>query len=239
MQSSVPLRLDGHPSRVMIAGLAVAGAGLFAMNAPTSTGPMVQHLDVKLASGEVDWSTFLVRHPGEPGDAGSRRRHGEHRAVDCARQRVGAFRHSNQHRSDRLRDRYRELAVTVAGTAATTAMSSGCSAVTGCRTRPAPPRPAASSLLCPTTLPQLDEPQCSEQLFSDFNAYSLETAGPHPEAAAEPPRSTKPARVSRRCRSRSSCRRSRQTCLRRSATTASSRRSRRPCCPPRSAAASR
>jgi hypothetical protein len=46
-------------SRLMIAGVAVAGASLFAMNAPTSTGPLVQHRDVKLASGEVDWTTFL------------------------------------------------------------------------------------------------------------------------------------------------------------------------------------
>jgi hypothetical protein len=48
-----------HTSRLMIAGLAVAGVGLFAMNAPTSTGPLVEHHDVKLASGEVDWTTFL------------------------------------------------------------------------------------------------------------------------------------------------------------------------------------
>jgi len=48
-----------HASRLMVAGLAVAGAGLFALNAPTSTGPLVQHHDVKLASGEVDWTTFL------------------------------------------------------------------------------------------------------------------------------------------------------------------------------------
>jgi hypothetical protein len=43
----------------MIAGIAVAGAGLFALNAPIATGPLVQHHDVKLASGEVDWTTFL------------------------------------------------------------------------------------------------------------------------------------------------------------------------------------
>ncbi len=49
-----------HTSRLMIAGLAVAGVGLFAMNAPTSTGPLVEHHDVKLASGEVDWTTFLA-----------------------------------------------------------------------------------------------------------------------------------------------------------------------------------
>jgi hypothetical protein len=49
-----------HASRVLIAGFAVAGAGLFAMNAPAATGPLVQHRDVKLASGEVDWTTFLT-----------------------------------------------------------------------------------------------------------------------------------------------------------------------------------
>ncbi len=43
----------------MIAGVAVAGAGLFAMNAP-ATAPLVQHRDVKLAAGEVDWTTFLT-----------------------------------------------------------------------------------------------------------------------------------------------------------------------------------
>jgi hypothetical protein len=49
-----------HASRLMIAGLAVAGAGLFAMNAPAPAGPLVQHRDVKLAAGEVDWTTFLA-----------------------------------------------------------------------------------------------------------------------------------------------------------------------------------
>jgi hypothetical protein len=44
----------------MIAGLAVAGAGLFAMNAPAPTGPLVEHRDVKLVAGEVDWSTFIT-----------------------------------------------------------------------------------------------------------------------------------------------------------------------------------
>jgi hypothetical protein len=44
----------------MIAGLAVAGAGVFAMSAPTYSGPLVQHRDVKLAAGEVDWTTFLT-----------------------------------------------------------------------------------------------------------------------------------------------------------------------------------
>ena len=48
-----------HMSRLMIAGVAVAGASLFAMNAPITTGPQVQHLAVKLVSGEVDWTTFL------------------------------------------------------------------------------------------------------------------------------------------------------------------------------------
>jgi hypothetical protein len=49
-----------HASRLLIAGLAVVGAGLFAMNAPASTGPLVEHRDVKLAAGEVDWSTFIT-----------------------------------------------------------------------------------------------------------------------------------------------------------------------------------
>jgi hypothetical protein len=47
-------------SRLMIAGVAVAGASLFALNAATPTGPLVQHRDVKLAAGEVDWTTFLA-----------------------------------------------------------------------------------------------------------------------------------------------------------------------------------
>jgi hypothetical protein len=50
-----------HAGRLMIAGVAVAGASLFAMNAPTPTGPLVQQRDVKLASTEeVDWSTFIT-----------------------------------------------------------------------------------------------------------------------------------------------------------------------------------
>lgn len=48
-----------HASRLMVAGLAVAGAGLFALNAPTSTGPLVQHRAVKLVAGELDWSTVF------------------------------------------------------------------------------------------------------------------------------------------------------------------------------------
>jgi hypothetical protein len=48
-----------HLSRLMIAGLAIAGAGLFALNAPTGAGSLVQHHDVKLVSGEVDWTDFL------------------------------------------------------------------------------------------------------------------------------------------------------------------------------------
>lgn len=48
-----------HLSRLMIAGVAVAGAGLFAISAPTPAGSLVQHRDVKLAAGEVDWTTFL------------------------------------------------------------------------------------------------------------------------------------------------------------------------------------
>ena len=49
-----------YVGRLMIAGVAVAGASLFAMNAPTPTGPQVQQRDVKLAAGEVDWTTFLA-----------------------------------------------------------------------------------------------------------------------------------------------------------------------------------
>jgi hypothetical protein len=49
-----------YVSRLMIAGVAVAGASLFAMNAPAPTGPLVQQRDVKLAAGEVDWTTFLA-----------------------------------------------------------------------------------------------------------------------------------------------------------------------------------
>ncbi|WP_292990132.1 hypothetical protein [Mycobacterium sp.] len=47
-------------SRLVIAGLAVAGAGVFAMNATPVTGPLPAHRDVKLVSGEVDWTTFLA-----------------------------------------------------------------------------------------------------------------------------------------------------------------------------------
>lgn len=46
-------------SRLAVAGLAIAGAGLFTLSAPGATGPKVQHFDVQLASGEVDWATLL------------------------------------------------------------------------------------------------------------------------------------------------------------------------------------
>ena len=59
MQLAFPSDPKAAAGRLMIAGVAVAGASLFAMNAPTSTGPLIQHRDVKLASGEVDWTTFL------------------------------------------------------------------------------------------------------------------------------------------------------------------------------------
>lgn len=49
-----------YVTRLMIAGVAVAGASLFAMTAPTPAGPQVQHRAVKLASGEVDWSTVIA-----------------------------------------------------------------------------------------------------------------------------------------------------------------------------------
>lgn len=48
-----------YVSRLMIAGVAVAGASLSAMNAPTPSGPQVQHRTVKLAATEVDWSTVI------------------------------------------------------------------------------------------------------------------------------------------------------------------------------------
>jgi hypothetical protein len=43
----------------MIAGVAVAGASLFAMNAPAPAGPQVQHRDVQLTAGELDWATVI------------------------------------------------------------------------------------------------------------------------------------------------------------------------------------
>jgi hypothetical protein len=49
-----------HVSRLMIAGAAVAGASLFAMSAPTPVGPQVQHRDVQLTAGELDWSTVVA-----------------------------------------------------------------------------------------------------------------------------------------------------------------------------------
>jgi hypothetical protein len=49
-----------YASRLMIAGIAAAGASLFAMSAPTPVGPLVQHRDVKLVSGELDWSTVVA-----------------------------------------------------------------------------------------------------------------------------------------------------------------------------------
>ncbi len=51
-------------SRLMIAGAAVVGVGLFALNAPTYAGPWVQHHDVKLTSGEVDWAGLITNTQG-------------------------------------------------------------------------------------------------------------------------------------------------------------------------------
>ena len=48
-----------YMSRLMIAGVAVAGASLFAMNAPAPAGPQVQHRDVQLTAGELDWATVI------------------------------------------------------------------------------------------------------------------------------------------------------------------------------------
>jgi hypothetical protein len=47
----------------MLAGLAVVGAGLLTMTPASNTGPLVQHRDVQLVDAavipEVDWTTFL------------------------------------------------------------------------------------------------------------------------------------------------------------------------------------
>jgi hypothetical protein len=48
-----------YVSRLMIAGMAVAVASLFALNAPTPAGPQVQHRDVQLTAGELDWTTVI------------------------------------------------------------------------------------------------------------------------------------------------------------------------------------
>jgi hypothetical protein len=46
-------------SRLMIAGVAVAGASLFAMGSADSTAPQVRHAAIKLTAGELDWSTVI------------------------------------------------------------------------------------------------------------------------------------------------------------------------------------
>jgi hypothetical protein len=48
-----------HASRVAIAGLAVAGAGLFDMSPAAPTGPQLQQRAVTLTAGELDWSTVI------------------------------------------------------------------------------------------------------------------------------------------------------------------------------------
>ncbi|UMB71346.1 hypothetical protein [Mycobacterium paraterrae] len=59
MHPAVPFpSTAAHAGRLMVAGLAVVGAGLFALDAPTGDS-LVRHHDVKLVSGEVDWTTFL------------------------------------------------------------------------------------------------------------------------------------------------------------------------------------
>jgi hypothetical protein len=48
-------------NRIMFAGCAIVGAGLFAMNAPMVGGPLVQHRDVVLAAvDEVDWASVIA-----------------------------------------------------------------------------------------------------------------------------------------------------------------------------------
>jgi hypothetical protein len=52
-------RKPAHPSRLAIAGLAIAATGLITPNAPTAAGPAIRHFDVQLAAGEADWTTLL------------------------------------------------------------------------------------------------------------------------------------------------------------------------------------
>jgi hypothetical protein len=47
-------------SRFLFAGIAAAGAGLVAMNAPAPAVPPVQHRAVMLAASEVDWSSVIA-----------------------------------------------------------------------------------------------------------------------------------------------------------------------------------
>jgi hypothetical protein len=62
----VPSDPKAHLSRLTIASVAIVAAGLFALNAPTPAGPLVQHRDVKLVStDEVDWAQFF----GNTGDS--------------------------------------------------------------------------------------------------------------------------------------------------------------------------
>ncbi len=48
-----------YVTRLMIAGVAVIGASLFALTAPTFNRPLVQHRDVQLTAGELDWATVI------------------------------------------------------------------------------------------------------------------------------------------------------------------------------------
>jgi hypothetical protein len=60
VQLALPSDSKAYASRLMIAGVAIAGASLFAMSAPTPSGPQVQHRAVKLAAGELDWATVIA-----------------------------------------------------------------------------------------------------------------------------------------------------------------------------------
>jgi hypothetical protein len=57
---ALPSASKAAANPLMIVGVAVVGASLFALSAPTPTGSLIQHRDVKLAAGEVDWTTFLT-----------------------------------------------------------------------------------------------------------------------------------------------------------------------------------
>src|ERR1700753_601872 len=59
VQLALPSDPKAAASRLMIAGVAVAGASLLALSAPTTVGPQIQHRAVKLASGEGDCTTSL------------------------------------------------------------------------------------------------------------------------------------------------------------------------------------
>ncbi|HEY1842241.1 MAG TPA: hypothetical protein VGG53_18845 [Mycobacterium sp.] len=61
MQSALPCESKkADVSRLVIAGVGVVAAGLFAINAPVPAGPQIQHRAVKLAAGEQDWTAVVA-----------------------------------------------------------------------------------------------------------------------------------------------------------------------------------